>query len=617
MLDASPALVDYLKVQPGIFDYLDAWGHTGRTRGVTSLAFTPDAKHLLVGSGDLVRSWNFETRGFDFAIPEKNATVDTPNSGDLFVVANHQRDGVNDERRSAHPDSTLIYSFTRRRLVAELPGYGWRAVISPDGEYVAAASPSRGVVLWRPSTGETVPILQEYSLEHTMSFAPDGRTLFVAVSFRRFLWDVPTKRIRANLRSALRFAGVVAWSPDGRSLAAADKSQSIDIWAELPSAAPNNARESPTDSASQFRLRGHEAEVTALAFSPDGRWLASAANDHSIRLWSTADPAAFAAPPATPVSVNPETQSTMDSETGCVIGRTDGKLIVFDALNGSAPHLLPHTERQFLAGFLVQGQGFITVEIATNGRPTHLEIRRLPEGAMQTRREISPAPKEFRSNGNEGPPILTASPDGQWLALVQSDDERVHNVQVYSILNGQFVTQLPGRPRVGATHLHASPDSRWMVWLDHHTGDNWIGIYDSQTWGLSRVIRFTSAGNDVTWATVDPSSRLIATAGLTENSLRIWDLHTGRLVAKCNNRPLTWHPAWSRDGRTLVVPERGQLRFWSMIVFRELAAIDGDERDTHIPLGFTMDGRSLVALSAAGRVTTWSPPTLSEIDQQP
>lgn len=617
LLDASPALVDYLKMQPGIFDYLDAWGHTGRTRVVNSLAFTPDAHHLLVGSLDLVRSWNFETRAFDFAIPEKESMVATPARGDFFVVANRQNVDPDDERRTEHMRSALVYSFARRRLVAELPGYGWHAVISPDGESVAAANPTRGVVLWHPATGETVPILQEFSQEHTMSFAPDGRTLFVSVSFRRFLWDVPTKRIRADLRSELRFAGAVAWSPDGRSLAAADKSQSIDLWADLPTAATNNAREGPADSTSQFRLRGHEAGVTALAFSPDGRWLASAANDHSIRFWSTTNPAAFAAVPTTPISVRPESPASMDPETGCVIGRAAGNLIAIDALHGSAPHPLPFTEHQFHAGFLEQGQGFITVEITTNGVLTHLEIRGLPEGAMQTRREIVPAPKKFGSNGNGGPPILTASPDGRWLAAVQSDDELVLNVQVYSVLNGQFVTQLPGRPRVMATLLRASPDSRWLVRLDHHDGDNSISIYDSQTWSLPRVIRFTSAGNDVTWATVDPASRLVATAGPTENSLRIWDLNTGALVATCNNRPLNWHPAWSRDGRSLVALERGQLRFWSMIVFRELAAIPGTERDTHIPLGFTKDGRSLVALTAAGRVNTWSPPTLSEIDLHP
>ena len=44
LLDASPALVEFLKTNPDLRDYLDAFGHTHRTRQVTSLAFLPDGE---------------------------------------------------------------------------------------------------------------------------------------------------------------------------------------------------------------------------------------------------------------------------------------------------------------------------------------------------------------------------------------------------------------------------------------------------------------------------------------------------------------------------------------------------------------------------------------------
>lgn len=278
---------------------------------------------------------------------------------------------------------------------------------------------------------------------------------------------------------------------------------------------------------------------------------------------------------------------------------------------------MPGTERHFYAGFLDRGQGFITVELTTNGVPVHLDIRRLPEGAVQTRREFLSAPKKFQSHGTGGHPHLAASPDGQWLALAQTDGARVSNLHVYDIPTGRFVTQLPGLPRAILSCLRASPDSRWLVRLEHHNGDNWITTYDAQTWRLQREIHFRSAGNDVMFATIDPSSRTIATGGLNENSLRIWDLLTGRLVAHCNIGNLEWHPVWSQDGRTLVVSERGNLRFWSMLVFRELAAFTKDTHTAHFPLGFTADGRALVTRTGADSVQTWSPPALSKIDLQP
>ena len=165
--------------------------------------------------------------------------------------------------------------------------------------------------------------------------------------------------------------------------------------------------------------------------------------------------------------------------------------------------------------------------------------------------------------------------------------------------------------------LRASPDNRWLVRLDHHAGLNSIWIYDTRTWLLVRDLSFRSAGVDVTGAAIDPTSRFIVTGGVGDNSLRVWDLITGRLVGQCNGNVLGWHPVWSPDGRTLAVRDTGSLRLWSMVIFRELAAFPVNREDPDFPLGFTPDGRSLVTFTLEHRVKVWSPPTLAEIDLQP
>jgi WD40 repeat protein len=68
------------------------------------------------------------------------------------------------------------------------------------------------------------------------------------------------------------YYGYVTFSPDGRRLASASYDNTIKFW----------------DSASGHLLRtltGHSNIVTSVAFSPDGRTLASGSEDKTIKLW--------------------------------------------------------------------------------------------------------------------------------------------------------------------------------------------------------------------------------------------------------------------------------------------------------------------------------------------
>jgi WD40 repeat protein len=79
-------------------------------------------------------------------------------------------------------------------------------------------------------------------------------------------------KLRDTLKGHTGPVNSVAYSPDGKTLASGSRDQTIKLW----EAAAGKE---------QATLKGHTAPVESVAYSPDGKTLASGSDDHTIKLW--------------------------------------------------------------------------------------------------------------------------------------------------------------------------------------------------------------------------------------------------------------------------------------------------------------------------------------------
>jgi WD40 repeat protein/basic membrane lipoprotein Med (substrate-binding protein (PBP1-ABC) superfamily) len=330
-------------------------------------------------------------------------------------------------------------------------------------------------------------------------------------------------------------------------------------------------------------IEAHPGGVRELAYSPDGKRLASVGKDRMLKVWDASSGQLLDSGRATNV------------ESTCVAFSPDGKYIATADHDMTAKIWDSRTLAQ-IATLEGHDTGLLTLTFSPDGERLVTSTSNMWEGLFVW--DIASGQKigEFFVNNLQVPEAIAFSPDGKWAAAANTYGQ----VHLWDATTYDEIRSL-GSGEFYMFGMAISPDGSRLAASD---SENKVIIWDTSSW--EELLSFYAHADWMLDIEFSPDGNRLATSSL-DGKAKIWDAATGQeLLLLAGHTDGILSLAFDPSGKHLATASMdGTLRIWNVSLSQEWLSSPTDGYAGHI--AFSPDGSLLAAGSGyQGKIRLWN-----------